>query len=195
MMELFEPTGLSNYDEYFKVLLSISGVLFGLAFTAILFVIQSGFSSFKYSRRMYLELYVHFGSGLLASLAYLTLMPVFVLFFREDWLIVNIAYTWFSYTYVRKTLDLQSHTGYIHTLNSTKYVPKHYGKIRAYFRYISNLGFIQTFFVFGLLIFVLGYPLIISYVELGEISLSEKGVFYSTLFILILSIVKSGGPH
>jgi len=54
----FNPPEIQNYAEYFQTLLSITGVLFGLAFTALIFIIQNGFTSFKLSRRMFLEVYV-----------------------------------------------------------------------------------------------------------------------------------------
>lgn len=189
-MEIFYPIGLESYDEYFKTVLSVAGVLFGLAFAALLFVIQSGFASFKYSRRMFLELYVHFGSGLLISLAYLTLMPFLVLYVKNNWWMVNLTYLIFTFFYTKSYLSHKSHMGYIHTINSNKFVPESYGKLRRYFRYITNLGLFHTLFIFSVLFILFGYPVIVTYLDTGGFSISEKAVFYSTLFILILSIVK-----
>lgn len=189
-MEIFYPTGLENYDDYFKTVLSIAGVLFGLAFAALLFVIQSGFTSFKYSRRMFLELYVHFGNGLLLSLAYLTLMPFLALFTKSHCWMASLTYLVFAVSYSRSFLNHKSHIGYIHTLNSTRFVPKHYGKIRRYFRYITNLGLLHSVFILLVLFSLFGYPIVVSYLETGTLFISEKGIFYSTLLVLILSIVK-----
>ena len=189
-MDIFYPSGIENYDEYFKVVLSIAGVLLGLAFAALLFVIQSGFTSFKYSRRMFLELYVHFGNGLLISLAYLTLMPLLVLYVSNHWWVINISYIVFSYSYSRSVLNHKSHVGYIHTINSDKFVPSGYGRIRKYFRYIRNLGVIHSLFLVTTLLVLLGYPLAVSIFEVNQVSLTEKGIFYSTLFVLVLSIIK-----
>jgi len=65
---LLNPPSIVDYSDYFKTLLTLSGVLLGLAFTALIFVIQSGFASFKFSRRMFLEQYVVFGRNLLSTL-------------------------------------------------------------------------------------------------------------------------------
>ena len=78
---LLNPPSVTDYSDYFKTLLTLSGVLLGLAFTALIFVIQNGFASFKFSRRMFLEQYVVFGRNLLSTLSYLTLIPLGELYF------------------------------------------------------------------------------------------------------------------
>lgn len=189
-MEILTPSGLQSYDAYFNTVLSISGVLFGLAFAALLFIIQSGFSSFKYSRRMFLELYVHFGKGLLISLAYLTIMPLLILYAKNHWWAINITYTWFCLFYFKALLDHQYQLGYIETLHSNKYIPQSYGKLRSYIRTITNLGFIKNIVIFTLTIFILIYPILVSYEENNSISMTEKGIFYSSILIMILTILK-----
>lgn len=189
-MEIFNPQGLEDYTTYFNTVLSISGVLFGLAFAILLFIIQSGFSSFKYSRRMFLELYVHFGKSLLMSLAYLTIMPLLVLYAKKYWWLINITYIWFLIFYLKAVLDYQHHYGYIITINSAKYIPGNYGRFRSYIRSISNLGFVNNFVVFSFSTLILVYPIIISLTETRFISMTEKGIFYSTLIVMILTILK-----
>ncbi len=189
-MEILNPSGLQNYDAYFNTVLSISGVLFGLAFAVLLFIIQSGFSSFKYSRRMFLELYVYFGEGLLISLAYLTIMPLLVLYAKNHWWAINITYAWFVLFYFKTVLGHQYQLGYIATLNTNKYVPQNYGKIRSYIRTITNLGFINNFLVLFLTIFILIYPVLVSFIENKFISMTEKGIFYSSILVMILTIIK-----
>lgn len=189
-MKIFSPEGLESYTAYFNSILSISGVLFALAFAMLIFIIQSGFSSFKYSRRMFLELYVHFGRSLLMSLAYLTIMPLLVLYANKYWWLINITYIWFCIFYLKAILGYQYHLGYLATINSTKFVPQHYGKLRAYVRSITNLGFIHNFVTFSLAAIMLVYPIIISFVETKMISITEKGVFYSTLMVIVLTVLK-----
>ena len=81
---ILNPPTPIELDEFYKTLLSVSGVMFGIAFAAMLFVLQSGFTTFKFSRRMFLELYLHFGRQLLYSLAYLTAAPFIILYFPEN---------------------------------------------------------------------------------------------------------------
>ncbi len=136
-------------EEFYKTLLSVSGVLFGIAFAAMLFVLQSGFSSFKFSRRMFLELYLHFGRQLLYSLAYITASPFLVLFFPNSAVAVSWLYGLYFIFFLNATLDYAKEEGYIITIHSKKYVPSHYGRRRAYFRYIANRGVLKKHFVFA----------------------------------------------
>lgn len=189
-MEIFNPSGLENYASYFSTVLSISGVLFGLAFAVLLFIIQSGFSSFQYSRRMFLELYVHFGKNLLTSLAYLTIMPLLILYAKQHWWVINATYIWFFIFYLKTILDYQYQLGYITTINSNKYIPEHFGKLRSYFRSITNLGFIHNIVLWFLTATILIYPVIISFTETKTISITEKGIFYSSILVMILTILK-----
>jgi len=188
--EILNPPAIKDYSDYFKTLLSVSGVLLGLAFTALLFVIQSGFSSFKFSRRMFLELYVLLGRNLIINLSYLTLIPLGILYLPSLPGTLTIGYYLFSLYFIKSYLDLQKHRGYIHTLFSTRFVPASYGKLRAYFRYIRNLGFIPNLVIITYVVIIIGYPIIIASKETGNFFLTNKAFFYSTLILLFFSIVQ-----
>lgn len=186
----FNPAPLDDYSDYFKTLLSISGVLFGLIFTALLFVIQSGFSSFKFSRRMFLEQYVAFGNNVLTTLSYLTLMPLGVLYLGFDKVLLSIIYYVFALFFIKTFLDIYKQRGYIHTISSTAFVPSHYGKLRSYFRYIRNLGWLNGFILILWLAALWGYPIAISYQERAAFLITNKGFFYSTLLLLTFSVLQ-----
>ncbi len=187
---LFNPTPLDDYSDYFKTLLSISGVLLGLIFTALLFVIQSGFSSFKFSRRMFLEQYVAFGNNVLTTLSYLTLMPLGVLYLGHARGLLSFLYYVFALLFTKTFLDVYRQRGYFHTIFSTAFVPAHYGKVRSYFRYIRNLGWLNVFFLMLWLAALWGYPVVISYQEQTTLFITDKGFFYSTLILLTFSILQ-----
>lgn len=177
-------------EEFYKTLLSVSGVLFGIAFAAMLFVLQSGFSSFKFSRRMFLELYLHFGRQLLYSLAYLTAAPFLVLFFPDSLAAVSWLYGLYFIFFLNATLDYAKEEGYILTIHSTKYVPSHYGRIRTYFRYIANRGVLRNIFFLLPVVLIITYPYVISLVNTGTLYLTKAAVFYSCLLPLLYTLYK-----
>jgi len=187
---LLNPPGINDYFDYFRTLLSISGVLLGLAFTALIFVIQSGFASFKFSRRMFLELYAVFGRNLLITLSYLTLASLGVLYLGTHNRFLSIGYYLFALIFIKSLLDYYKHRGYLHTLFSTKFVPGHYGKFRSYFRYIKNLGFFSVLFLLIYLFVFTAYPIVISFNETDTFFVTTKGYFYSTLILLTYSIIQ-----
>ena len=75
---ILNPPGLTEpqYVEFYKTLLSVSGVLFGLAFGGMLFILQSGFTTFTFSRKMFLKVYLHFGRQILFALAFRPFHPI-----------------------------------------------------------------------------------------------------------------------
>lgn len=191
LIDIFlNPQAPQDYESYYTNLLSTAGVLFGLAFTALLFVLQSGFSSFKYSRRMFLEVYASFGRSLLIGLAYLTVLPIASLHFGFHPNSYTILYLLFSSLYAKSLLDHARNNGYIKTLSTSAFVPASYGPVRQYFRYIWNLGPLAFIGISFLLASLLAYPMLISFHEKNTWTLSEKGLFYSSLLILFHSILR-----
>jgi len=188
------PPGLADfqYIEFYKTLLSVSGVLFGLAFGGMLFILQSGFTTFTFSRKMFLRLYLHFGRQILFGLAFLTTLPFFILYFPSagNTQVVSVIYFIFLSLFLNVTLDYAKEQGYIKTLFSKKFVPKHYGRIRTYFRYIKNRGFLVNLLFLYPVIFILIYPYIISYTETQSCWLTKKSLFYSCMLILGYCLLK-----
>lgn len=190
LANLLNPPLPIAQEEFYKTLLSVSGVLFGIAFAAMLFVLQSGFSSFKFSRRMFLELYLHFGRQLLYSLAYLTAAPFLLLYFSDGLPVVTWLYALYSVYFLSATLDYAKEEGYILTLYSNKFVPSHYGRTRAYFRYIKNRGLLKNIlFLFPVILFLL-YPYFISLINTESLYFTKPAVFYSCLIPLLFTLYK-----
>lgn len=187
---VLNPPPPISLEEFYKTLLSVSGVLFGIAFAAMLFVLQSGFSSFKFSRRMFLELYLHFGRQLLYTLAYLTAAPFLVLFFSESSFAVSWMYILYFVYFLNASLDYAKEEGYIITIHSTKFVPRHYGRTRTYFRYIKNRGALRNIlFLFPIVMFLV-YPYAISIHESKSLYLTKTAIFYSCLIPLLYTLYK-----
>lgn len=190
MIELLTPPIPTNLDDFYRTLLSVSGVLFGIAFAAMLFILQSGFTSFKYSRRMFLELYLHFGRQLLFSLAYLTAAPFVVLYFPKEGNWSTWLYFIYFVLFLNATLDYAKQEGYIQTLHSSKYVPRHFGRIRSYFRYIRNRGTLRNLLFLIPIPLLFTYPYLISIQETWTVKLSETAIFYSCVIPLFYTLYK-----
>lgn len=184
------PPPPADYSAYYSDLLATAGVLFGLAFAALLFVIQSGFASFKFSRRMFLEVYVCFGRSLLISLAYLTLLPFALLYLPYYPTFLSFVYYLFALLYAKTVLDHYRQLGYIHTLSSTAFVPGSYGPVRRYFRYISNLGPVALVGLWAILIGLLVYPVVVSVADGGSWTITPKGFFYSSILVLCHAVLR-----
>jgi len=187
---IFNPPLPISPDDFYKTLLSVSGVLFGIAFAAMLFVLQSGFSSFKFSRRMFLELYLHFGRQLLYTLAYLTAAPFIVMFFPESSSAVSWLYALYFVYFLNASLDYAKEEGYIITIHSTKFVPRHYGRVRTYFRYIKNRGALRNISFLCPIFMLLVYPYALSIYEGESLRLTKTAIFYSCLIPLLYALYK-----
>lgn len=190
MDTFLHPPTPADYNAYYGDLLSTAGMLFGLAFVALLFVIQNGFASFQFSRRMFLEVYVNFGRSLLISLAYLILLPLAMLHFPFYPAFFSVLYYLFAALYAKSVLDHYRQLGYMHTLFSKAFVPASYGPARQYFRYISNLGCAMVSGLCILLLALLVYPVIISVTDTGSWTITQKGFFYSSIFVLCHVILR-----
>lgn len=187
---LLDPASLNDYSNYYRTLLSISGVLLGLAFAGLIYVIQDGFSSFKFSRNMFLEYYVKFGQNLLISLGYLTIAPIAALYLSMYPFLLSGLFYLFAFLFIKTLMDYYKQLGYLYTISSEKFVPKNFGRIRSYFRYIRNLGFFSNLLLlFTIITFVL-YPVAISFHLSNSFQITSKGLFYSTLLILAYSIFR-----
>jgi hypothetical protein len=187
---LLDPASLNDYSNYYRTLLSISGVLLGLAFAGLIYVIQDGFSSFEFSRNMFLEYYVKFGQNLLVSLAYLTIVPIAALYLTMYPLLLSCLFYLFAFLFIKSLMDYYKQLGYLHTMFSEKLVPERFGSIRSYFRYILNLGFFSSILLLSTITIFVVYPVAISYYTTSSLQITSKGLFYSTLLILLYSIYR-----
>jgi hypothetical protein len=177
---LLDPASLNDYSNYYRTLLSVSGVLLGLAFAGLIYVIQDGFSSFEFSRIMFLEYYVKFGQNLLVSLGYLTIIPIAALYLSIYPSLLSGLFYLFAFLFIKTLMDYYKQLGYLHTLFSDKSVPGKYGPIRSYFRYISNLGFVSNLLLLVNIIIFAIYPVAISFHSTNSFQITGKGLFYST---------------
>ena len=171
------------------MIISVAGILFGLTFAALTYVLQNGFKSFKFSRIMFLKLYLLFSRIILVSLSYLIIAPFYNLYYSELIDLNIIIYIVFSGLFIKTVLDYHAYRGYIETLFSHKLVPQHYGRGRAYFRKISNLGFFSIIILILQIFILVFYPVINSYINNKNALVNESTFVISTGFLLVYSII------
>ncbi|MCW7490868.1 hypothetical protein [Leptospira meyeri] len=176
-----------NFDNYFSNVLSTSGVLLGLAFAAMTYILENGFSSFKYNRLMFLKLFTEFGKMILYILSYLVINS-FIFLSLNFSIILTILYYTFSFILLKSLLDYNYQKGYIYTLFSNKFVPSTYGHIRSYFRYIKNLGKTNSIILFFQILCFILIPVYISYNDNSIFTISERSLAFSSGIYLIYSV-------
>lgn len=189
MEQIFYPDfGTINISSYLQTILSVAGVLLGLAFAALTYVLQSGFQSFKYNRVTYLKLYIHFGKKLLYTLSYLVLLSIIRLYFLENQSLLLSIHIIFSIIFIKSLLDYRNQLGYIHTIFSTKFVPNTYGAFRRYFRFIKNLGFFSNVLLLIEILVFTTYPVIVSTLSEHSWKFNDTAIIISTGLFLLYSV-------
>ncbi|QNK78159.1 hypothetical protein H7F37_03495 [Winogradskyella sp. PAMC22761] len=182
MIEIFKE--LSDYSKYFENQLNLSGTILGLLIATSTFILQSGFTSFKYSRSMFLKYYVEQSKFIFLSLAYNIIFSLIVLYLNLNSYTLFFIHIIFALTFAKYFLDFYSHKGFINTIHSTKYNP-HKSPLLKYFRYIKNLGFIPNILIYGTIYLVFFYPLHFNY----PFQLNQNQIYMTTVSCFAFSIL------
>ena len=130
MTEIFKT--LNDYDKYFESQLALSGTILGLIVATSTFILQSGFTSFQYSRSMFLKYYVFQSKFIFLSLAYNIFFSLIILYFNINSVYLFIAHTLFALVFAKHFLDFYSHKGHVLTLHSNKYNPHKSGCVEIF---------------------------------------------------------------
>ncbi len=173
-----------DYSSYFTNLLTLSATLLGLLIATSTFILQSGFSSFEYSRSMFLKYYVRLTKFLFLLLGYNIFLSVNYMYLNCSNLTGFYIHLIFSVMFIKYFLDFYSHKGYIYTLNSSKFNRKK-SKLGKYLKYIFNLGLIQILIILILLCIMVVYPLTIDCFG----NFTERQGFISTVIAFIFCVV------
>lgn len=182
MTDIFKT--LTDYNKYFESQLVLSGTILGLIVATSTFILQSGFTSFQYSRSMFVKYYVFQSKFIFLSLAYNIFFSIFILYFNFNPNYLFIAHNFFALVFAKHFLDFYSHKGYILTLHSNKYNPHKSGMLR-YFRYVKNLGLISNLIIYGTIYIIFFYPLHFN----QPFRLNNHQVYMTTVSCLIFSII------
>lgn len=183
MIEIFKH--LEDYNKYFEDQLSLSGTILGLVVATSTFILQSGFTSFQYSRSMFLKYYVHQSKFIFLSLAYNIIFPAIVLYINCNEKFLFIAHIIFALIFSKYFLDFYSHKGYIFTIHSTNKYNRCKNSISKYFRYINNLGLLHLVLIYGTIYFIFFYPL--HFNEAWKLNYHQ--VYMTTISCLLFSII------
>jgi hypothetical protein len=177
-------SNLLDYKKYFGDQLILSSTFLGLLMATSIFLLQSGFSTFEYSRIMFLKYYVRLTKFLFLLLGYnITLSSVF-LYTNLNQHVVYIIHLIFSLIFIKYFLDFYSHKGYIATFFTNKFNPFK-SRLGKYFRYITNLGLIQVVIILILIAIVVFYPLLLG--KFGEFT--ERQGFISTVIAFAFCVI------
>lgn len=182
MIDIFKA--LKDYDKYFEGQLALSGTILGLIVATSTFILQSGFTSFQYSRSMFIKYYVHQSKFIFLTLAYNIIFSLIVLYTNFNSFFLFIAHTLFALIFAKYYLDFYSHKGYILTIHSNKYNPYKSGLLK-YIRYINNLGLVPNILVYGTIYFVFFYPLHFN----SPFNLNMHQIYMTTVSCLAFSII------
>lgn len=156
MIEIFKH--ITDYTKYFENQLNLSATILGLIVATSTFIIQSGFTSFQFSRSMFIKYYVHQSKFIFLSLAYNIIFSLIILYINITPKLLFIAHVLFALVFTKYFLDFYSHKGYITTIHSTKFNP-YKSPLFKYFRYINNLGFVHLILIYGAIYIMFFYPL------------------------------------
>ncbi len=175
---------LNDYDKYFESQLALSGTILGLIVATSTFILQSGFTSFQYSRSMFVKYYVHQSKFIFLSLTYNILFSIIILYLNVTPKLLFFIHIFFSLVFSKYFLDFYSHKGYIITLHSEKFNPHKEGLLR-YFRYIRNLGILQNIIIYGTIYIVFFYPLHFN----EPYNFNNHQVYMTTISCLVFSVL------
>jgi hypothetical protein len=182
MIEIFKE--LNDYGKYFENQLNLSGTILGLLIATSTFILQSGFTSFKYSRSMFIKYYVEQSKFIFLSLTYNIIFSLIMLYLDLNSNTLFFIHLIFALTFVKYFLDFYSHKGYMTTINSIKYNP-HKTPLLKYFRYINNLGFIPNILIYGTIYLVFFYPMHFN----APFELNQIQVYMTTVSCFAFSIL------
>ena len=176
---------LADYNKYFESQLALSGTILGLIVATSTFILQSGFTSFKYSRSMFIKYYVHQSKFIFLSLSYNIIFSLIVLYFNFNSIFLFITHLLFALAFAKYFLDFYSHKGYIITMHSLNKNNPYRKGVLQYFRYIHNLGLISNIIIYGIIYFIFFYPLHFN----SPFTLNEHQVYMTTVSCLGFSIL------
>jgi len=176
-----------DYSEYYSTLLGLVATLLGLLIAASTFILQNGFTSFKYNRNMFLKHYSNLSKLLFYGFGYMIYISITQKYFSNYSKLLLIIHIIFSLIFLKSILDLYSHKGYIKTLFSKRYNP-YKSRLRKYLRYIRNNGLIQNVILLTAIFIIVIYPIWIAKLDTGCFWLTEKSAFLSTASLFIYSI-------
>lgn len=136
MNELLPLPEKETLTLFYQITISIAGILLPVFQAVLFFVIEKSFSKFEHSRQQLIKFFRLAGKLVSASLLLLILLPIAELLKYP--MLSMLVILVFSIYFVIYRLSLHFETGLWTTMNSTKFIPSHYNKVRKFFRTCKN---------------------------------------------------------
>ena len=175
---------LEDYDKYFVDQLILSSTLLGLLIATSTFLLQSGFTSFDFSRSMFLKYYISLTKVLFLLLGYNIFIPLIFLYTDLNSKVALTVHFIYSLLFTKYLLDFYSHKGYILTISSTKLNP-HKNSFLKYVRFITNLGLFHIILILLYIFVVTVYPLLLA----TELDFTDRQAFIATIIAFAFSVL------
>lgn len=121
---------------FYQITISIAGILLPVFQAVLFFVIEKSFSKFEHSRQQLIKFFRLAGKLVSASLLLLILLPLAELLNYP--MLSMLVILVFSIYFVVFRFALLFETGLWTTMNSTKFIPSNYSKVRKFFRTCKN---------------------------------------------------------
>lgn len=173
--------------DFLQLVLPLSGVLLGLVFAGLTFLLETGIKSLEYTRDLVREVFTRYAKIILRLLTYVTIVSLFALENFNSLIVASFFI--FTILFIKSALDYVSYAGYIETMFSSKFIPTGYSKTRQYFRKIRNAG-LKPWVRLGPAIFLINVlPLYWMY-KTRSYQLSNEGIYLSLFAALVLVVIE-----
>lgn len=168
-------------QTFYQITISIAGILLPVFQAIIFFILEKSFSKFEHSRQQLVLFYRLEGKLITGSLLILILLPIFELL-GFSYLSMIVLTLFIPYFFVNRT-KLFYETGLWTTINSTKFIPSQYGKLKKFLRTCKNndLSHWINYILWSSLLVIV--PVILYLIN--SVNYSEEVVFISILINLI----------
>lgn len=183
---MFNIPSTETLLQVYEIIITVSGILFGLLYTALIFILQSSFDRLKVMRQTLLDIYLKYGTFVLTALSYTTLVPLLIISNQEQLaLYLFLIYSPLLIVFAIRYLLV---TGYVNTIFTTKFIPPNANFLIKFITKIFNNN--PILIVKYLLIFIIiVYPFFIGWENITSLQYATDYMFISIISILIFAIL------
>lgn len=160
-------------------LLPVTGTLLGLVYAGLIYWFQGALERFEYSRDLLEDMLTADGRLLLDLLVGASLVGLFGLIKASG--MASLSFWIFGFVITIDATRVIAARGYFTTIFSSRFIPAHYGRVRAYLRQIKNAGLINSILPSGIVALAVIYPLWVSSAKGLTWSITDAG---ASIFLL-----------
>ena len=172
--------------KVYEITIAVSGVLFGLFYTTLTFILQNSFDRLKFMRQTFLDIYLKYGTFVLTALSYTTLVPILIISKQEQ--LSLYLFFFYSLLFVIFAIRYLFVTGYVNTVFSTKFIPQNANFLIKFIIQLLNNSPILIF-KYLLIFTVISYPFFVGWKNIILLQYSIDYMFVSIISMLIFVIL------